>query len=124
VKKGDIVGVPLLQKTCLHCEYCLTGRETLCWGQRNSGVTIDGCYAEYTTMDANFAIKLPEGMDPYTSAPLYCAGVTVYKALKVSQARPGQWVSIIGIGGLGKLSEIFLLFDGEIYILFLRISCC
>jgi propanol-preferring alcohol dehydrogenase len=124
VKKGDIVGVPWLQKTCLHCEYCLTGRETLCWNQRNTGFTIDGSFAEYTVIDANFAIKLPEGMDPYTSAPLFCAGLTVYKALKVSQARPGQWVSIIGIGGLGKLSEIFLLFDGEIYILFLRISCC
>ncbi len=107
VKKGDIVGVPWLQKTCLHCEYCLTGRETLCWNQRNTGFTIDGSFAEYTVIDANFAIKLPEGMDPYTSAPLFCAGLTVYKALKVSQARPGQWVSIIGIGGLGKILSIF-----------------
>jgi propanol-preferring alcohol dehydrogenase len=107
LKKGDIVGVPILIKTCLHCEYCLTGRESLCPDQRNSGVTDDGAFAEYVVVDANFAIKLPEGMDPFTSAPLFCAGVTVYKALKVSQARPGQWVSIIGIGGLGKILQTF-----------------
>ena len=103
LKKGDIIGIPWIQKTCLHCEYCLTGRETLCINQINSGFLVDGCFAEYSVMDANFATKLPEGMDPYTSAPLFCAGVTVYKALKVSQARPGQWVSIVGIGGLGKI---------------------
>jgi propanol-preferring alcohol dehydrogenase len=59
-------------------------------------------------MDGNFAVKLPDGMDPFTTAPLYCAGVTVYKALKVSQVRPGQWVSIVGVGGLGK-SELSIL---------------
>ncbi|CAF0713858.1 unnamed protein product [Adineta steineri] len=104
LKKGDIVGVPWLHSTCLHCEYCLTGRETLCKGQSNSGYSCDGCFAEYALMDANFAVKLPEGMDPYTSAPLYCAGVTVYKALKVSQVRPGEWVSIVGVGGLGSVA--------------------
>ena len=102
VKKGDIVGVPWIQKTCLCCEYCLTGRETLCREQSNSGFAVDGCFAEYCLMDGRFAVKLPNGMDPYTSAPLYCAGVTVYKALKVSEVRPGQWVSIVGVGGLGQ----------------------
>ena len=101
LKKGDIVGVPFIQKTCLHCEFCLSGRETLCEKQRLSGVFADGCFAEYALIDANFAIKLPDEMDPFTSAPLFCAGVTVYKALKVSKARPGQWISIVGIGGLG-----------------------
>lgn len=101
LKKGDVVGIPWIQKTCLHCEYCLTGRETLCTNQRNSGFSIDGCFAEYSLMDGNFAVKLPDGMDPFTSAPLYCAGVTVYKALKVSRARPGEFVSIVGVGGLG-----------------------
>jgi len=102
LKKGDIIGVPWLHSSCLYCEYCLTGRETLCKQQLNSGFSVDGCFAEYTLMDANFAVILPEGMDPYKSAPLYCAGVTVYKALKVSQVRPGEWVSIVGVGGLGK----------------------
>ncbi|CAF3342720.1 unnamed protein product [Rotaria sp. Silwood2] len=100
--EGDIIGVPWLHSTCLHCEYCLTGRETLCKQQTTSGYSIDGCFAEYVLMDGNFAVKLPDGMDPYKSAPLYCAGVTVYKALKVSQVRPGEWVSIVGVGGLGK----------------------
>jgi propanol-preferring alcohol dehydrogenase len=105
LKKGDIIGVPWLHSTCLHCEYCLTGRETLCKEQINSGYSCDGCFAEYALMDANFAVKLPEGMDPYKSAPLYCAGVTVYKALKVSQVKPGEWVSIVGVGGLGKYQK-------------------
>jgi propanol-preferring alcohol dehydrogenase len=109
-----------LHSTCLHCEYCLTGRETLCKKQSNSGYSVDGCFAEYALMDANFAVKLPEGMDPYKSAPLYCAGVTVYKALKVSQVRPGEWVSIVGVGGLGKI-EICLKY---ILNLIYRISCC
>lgn len=104
LKKGDIIGVPWLHATCLHCEYCLTGRETLCKKQSNSGYSVDGCFAEYALMDANFAVKLPEGMDPYKSAPLYCAGVTVYKALKVSEVRPGEWVSIVGVGGLGSVA--------------------
>jgi alcohol dehydrogenase, propanol-preferring len=102
LKKGDVIGIPWLHSACLHCEYCLTGRETLCKQQSNSGCSLDGCLAEYALMDANFAVKLPEGMDPYKSAPLYCAGVTMYKALKVSQVRPGEWVSIVGVGGLGK----------------------
>jgi propanol-preferring alcohol dehydrogenase len=102
VKKGDIIGVQLISKTCLHCEYCLIGRETLCSSTRFLGFPSNGCFAEYAVMDADFAIKLPEGMDLYTSAPIFCAGVTVYKALKTSGARPGEWVSIIGIGGLGQ----------------------
>ena len=103
IKKGDIVGVPWLQKTCLNCEYCLVGRETLCSQQLNTSFTIDGCFAEYCLMDGNFAVKLPEGMDPYASAPLFCAGVTVFKALKRSKVKPGQWISIVGVGGLGEL---------------------
>lgn len=54
-------------------------------------------------MNASFAVKLPDGLDPFKSAPFYCAGVTVYKALKVSQARSNDWISIVGVGGLGKL---------------------
>ncbi|CAF0993731.1 unnamed protein product [Rotaria sp. Silwood1] len=104
LKKGDIVGVPWLHSACRHCEYCLTGRETLCKQQTNSGFSCDGSFAEYVVMDGDFAVKLPDGMDPFTSAPLYCAGVTVYKALKISQVRPGEWVSIVGVGGLGSVA--------------------
>ncbi|CAF1000222.1 unnamed protein product [Didymodactylos carnosus] len=101
LKVGDIIGIPWLHSACLHCEYCYTSRETLCKEQINSGYGIDGCFAEYALMDADFAIKLPEGLDPVISAPLYCAGVTTYKALKTSNVRPvydgpadkhGSWI--------------------------------
>ena len=101
VKTGDIIGIPWIHQTCLRCEYCLTGREEFCLKLVRSGVTVDGCFAEYVLMNAHFAVKLPADMDPYTSAPIYCAGVTMYKALKLSKVRPGGWVSIVGIGGLG-----------------------
>lgn len=101
VKTGDIIGIPWIHQTCLRCEYCLTGREEFCLKLVRSGVTVDGCFAEYVLMNAHFAVKLPTDMDPYTSAPIYCAGVTMYKALKLSKVRPGEWVSIVGIGGLG-----------------------
>ncbi|CAF1333735.1 unnamed protein product [Adineta steineri] len=103
IKKGDILGIPWIHETCLQCEYCLSNREEVCPKLIRSGVTVDGCFAEYVLMNANFAIKLPDGMDPYTSAPIYCAGVTMYKALKTSKVQPGQWVSIVGIGGLGSI---------------------
>lgn len=80
LKMGDTVGVPFIQKTCLHCEFCLSGRGTVCEKQGISRVSANGC----------FATKLPEGMDPFTSGPLFCAVITVYKALKVSKIRPGQ----------------------------------
>ena len=101
IKKGDIIGIPWIHETCLQCEYCLTGREEFCLKLIRSGVTVNGCFAEYVLMNAKFAVKLPQDMDPYTSAPIYCAGVTMYKALKTSKVQPGEWISIVGIGGLG-----------------------
>lgn len=104
---GDVVGVPWLHTACGHCEYCITGRETLCYSQLNSGYSIDGSFAEYALMDANYTAKVPEGLDPLIAAPLFCAGVTTYKALKVSKVKPGEWVSIVGIGGLGHVAIQF-----------------
>jgi propanol-preferring alcohol dehydrogenase len=102
IKKGDIIGIPWIHETCLHCEYCLSNREEFCLKLIRSGVTVDGCFAEYVLMNVKFAVKLPQDMDPYTSAPIYCAGVTMYKALKISKVQPGEWISIVGIGGLGN----------------------
>lgn len=102
IATGDRVGIPWIHQTCQRCEYCLTGREEFCLKLIRSGVTVDGCFAQYVLMNAEFAVKLPSGMDPYASAPIYCAGVTMYKALKTANVRPGEWVSIVGIGGLGK----------------------
>ena len=89
---------------CGHCEYCLTGRETLCRNVQNSGFTVDGAMAEECIVDANYAVKVPEGLDPIEATSLTCAGVTMYKALKVGETKPGQWVEVVGAGGLGNLA--------------------
>jgi len=104
LKIGDRVGIPWLYSACGHCEYCLTGRETLCPNQHNAGYSIDGSYAEYCLAAADYVVKIPDNISFIDAAPLFCAGVTTYKALKVSKAKPGEWVAIFGIGGLGHLA--------------------
>ncbi len=115
VKKADIVGIPLMNSTCRYCEYCSTGRETLCIQEIFTGYSVDGCFAEYAIINANFAVKLPQGMDPFASAPLFCAGVTVYKALKISKVQPGEWVSIVGVGGLGKRCSLSVISNVQVF---------
>jgi propanol-preferring alcohol dehydrogenase len=101
---GARVAVPWLGYSCGTCRYCQTGWETLCTAQRNTGYSVDGCYAEYFLADAAFATPVPEGIDPRAAAPLTCAGVTTYKAVKVGNVRPGDLVLVSGIGGLGHLA--------------------
>lgn len=101
---GDKVGNAWLWSACGRCEYCRTGRETLCENQRNGGYSIDGSFGTYMLVNADYAARIPDGADPLEVAPILCAGVTVYKGLKVSDAKPGQWVAISGIGGLGHLA--------------------
>ncbi|HVV03720.1 MAG TPA: alcohol dehydrogenase AdhP [Puia sp.] len=104
VKEGDVVGVPWLYSACGCCEYCMTGWETLCEQQQNGGYSVDGGYAEYVIADARYVGRFPFGINFIEMAPIICAGVTVYKGLKETEARPGQWVAISGIGGLGHLA--------------------
>ncbi len=104
VKEGDRVGVPWLYSACGCCEHCLTGWETLCTAQQNTGYSVNGGYAEYVLADPNYVGILPEQVAFDEIAPILCAGVTVYKGLKVTNARPGQWVVISGIGGLGHVA--------------------
>jgi propanol-preferring alcohol dehydrogenase len=104
VSVGDRVAMPWLGSACGVCEYCEDGWETLCSKQVNTGYGRDGAYAEYVTADAAYVAKVPDAVDPLDAAPLTCAGVTTYKAIKVSGARPGQLVAIFGIGGLGHLA--------------------
>lgn len=101
---GDRVGIPWLYSACGHCEYCLSGNENLCLSQQNAGYSVDGSYAEFCKAHADYVVKLPNNLSYQQAAPLFCAGVTTYKALKVSEAKPGQWVAIFGIGGLGHLA--------------------
>jgi len=101
---GDRVGIPWLYSACGHCEYCLTGNENLCLSQQNAGYSVNGSYAEFCAAHAEYVVKVPEGLGYVEAAPLFCAGVTTYKALKVSGAKPGDWVALFGIGGLGHLA--------------------
>ncbi|HZX36940.1 MAG TPA: alcohol dehydrogenase AdhP [Streptomyces sp.] len=101
---GRRVAVPWLGKACGRCQYCLAGWETLCEEQVNTGYGCDGGYAEKMIAWADFAQPVPEGIDPRDAAPLTCAGVTTYKALKVAGVRPAQLVAISGVGGLGHLA--------------------
>ncbi|MBC7920919.1 MAG: alcohol dehydrogenase AdhP [Ferruginibacter sp.] len=104
VKEGDRVGIPWLYTACGHCEHCLSGWETLCEAQQNTGYSVQGSYAEYALADPNFVGHLPDALSFQEAAPLLCAGVTVYKGLKETEVKPGQWVVISGIGGLGHLA--------------------
>ncbi|HVQ89929.1 MAG TPA: zinc-dependent alcohol dehydrogenase [Mycobacteriales bacterium] len=104
LSEGDRVALPWLGSACGRCRYCVSGWETLCPGQQNTGYSIDGGYAEFAVADARFAVPVPDGVDPVDAAPLTCAGVTTYKAVKVSGARSADLVSVVGVGGLGHLA--------------------
>ncbi len=101
---GDAVGVAWLHDACLRCEYCGTGWETLCEHQHDTGYSVNGGFAEYVIASAAFAARLPTGADFAKIAPILCAGVTTYKGLKETEARPSEWVVISGVGGLGRPS--------------------
>lgn len=104
LKTGDRVGVPWLHWSCGACEFCETGNENLCTQQQITGVTVDGGYSEYVKAPASHATPIPEELDSYEAAPLFCAGVTVYRALKQANMRQGERLAIFGIGGLGHLA--------------------
>jgi len=101
IKEGDRVGVPWLHTACGHCEHCITGWETLCDDQQMTGYTVNGGYAEYVLADPGYVGRLPDNVGFTEIAPILCAGVTVYKGLKELDCKPGDWVAISGIGGLG-----------------------
>jgi alcohol dehydrogenase, propanol-preferring len=104
VREGDRVGVPWLHTSCGHCEFCITGWETLCDQQQMTGYTVNGGYAEYVLADPGYVGKLPSNVSFAEISPILCAGVTVYKGLKVLDCKPGDWVAISGIGGLGHVA--------------------
>jgi propanol-preferring alcohol dehydrogenase len=100
---GERVALPWLGYACGDCRYCVDGRETLCEKQHNTGYSIDGGFAEYAVANARFAVPVPDGVSSLDAAPLTCAGVTTYKALKVANIQPTERVAVFGIGGLGHL---------------------
>lgn len=101
VKEGDRVGVPWLYSACGHCVHCLCGWETLCESQQNTGYSINGSFADYVIADPDYVGHLPAGSDFAEIAPVLCAGVTVYKRLKVTDTKSGDWVATSGSAGSG-----------------------
>jgi alcohol dehydrogenase, propanol-preferring len=104
VRVGDRVAVPWLGSACGRCRHCASGWETLCRRQVNHGYLIDGTHAEYAVAHGRFVGRVPDGVDPLDAAPLTCAGVTAYRALRVASTGPGDLVAVFGIGGLGHLA--------------------
>ncbi len=104
VKEGDRVGVPWLYSACGHCEYCLSAWETVCPEAQFGGYTRNGGFAEYMIADPNYVAHIPKGLSAKEAAPIICAGITTYKGVKETEARPGEWIAISGAGGLGHLA--------------------
>jgi alcohol dehydrogenase, propanol-preferring len=101
---GDRVGIPWIYWTCDECEFCLEGNENLCAKQKITGVMVDGGFAEYVKAPASHVVRIPDELSAVESAPLFCAGLTVYRALKQASITPGQRLAIFGIGGLGHIA--------------------
>ncbi len=104
LKIGDRVALAWLHDACGYCEFCLTGRETLCPNQNMSAYTKDGSYAEYAIGHEDYVGLVPKKLDIVTGAPVVCAGVTTYKSLKQTKAKAGNFVAVIGVGGLGQMA--------------------
>ncbi len=103
LKPGDRVSIAWMYKSCGNCEYCNTGRETFCRDVVNAGYSVDGGMATHCIVDADYAVKVPDGLNPAQASSITCAGVTTYKGVKVSGVQPGQWIAVFGAGGLGNL---------------------
>ena len=104
LKEGDPVGIAWLHAACGECEFCITGWETLCAAQQNSGYSVNGSFAEYALGSAAYVARLSDRVDFAAIAPILCAGVTTYKGIKETEARPGEWIAISGVGGLGHVA--------------------
>ena len=112
---GERVAIAWLGSACGVCSYCVSGWETLCTKQRNSGFSVDGTHAEYAVAEDRYVVSVPEGITPFDAAPLSCAGVSTYRALKVSGLRPAETAVIYGIGGLGHLAlQYAKIFGGRV----------
>jgi propanol-preferring alcohol dehydrogenase len=104
LKPGDRVGVPWIYWTCGECEFCREGNENLCVKQKITGVTVNGGYAEFIKAPASHATRIPDAVSSVQAAPLFCAGVTVYRAIMQAKPQRGQRLAIFGVGGLGHLA--------------------
>jgi propanol-preferring alcohol dehydrogenase len=113
---GARVGIPWLHDACGVCEFCQRGQENLCPYARFTGYTADGGYAEYATIREDFAVALPESFTDVEVAPLLCAGIVGYRALKLAEIQPGERVGLYGFGSSAHLCLQVLKYWGcEVY---------
>jgi len=113
---GDRVAIAWLGSACGRCGYCVSGRETLCEAQQNSGYSVDGAYAEYAVADERFVVPVPDAVSSLDAAPLTCAGVTTFAAIKAAHVAPGERVGVFGVGGLGHLAVQYARIVGGIVV--------
>jgi alcohol dehydrogenase, propanol-preferring len=106
-KVGDRAGISPLLESCMKCQYCLEGKESLCDSMDVLGESLKGGYSEFVTVTEEFATKLPEDMKSEYAAPLFCAGITAYKAVKASEPQKNKKIGIFGIGGVGHMAIQF-----------------
>lgn len=111
-KVGDRAGISPLLESCMKCQYCKKGNEHLCESMQVLGESLKGGYAEYVTVTEDFATKIPETMRPEYAAPLFCAGITAYKAVKASEPSKNKKIGIFGIGGVGHMAIQFAILEG------------
>jgi len=111
-KVGDRAGISPLLESCMKCQYCKEGNEHLCELMQVLGESLKGGYAEYVTVTEDFATKIPETMRPEYAAPLFCAGITAYKAVKASEPSKNKKIGIFGIGGVGHMAVQFAILEG------------
>ena len=111
-KIGDRVGITPLMGSCMNCQYCNAGKEYLCDNMEVTGESLKGGYAEYITVSEDFATKVPQNMKPEYAAPLFCAGITAYKAVKAAEPKKNKKIAIFGIGGVGHMAVQFAKIEG------------
>ena len=119
-KIGDRAGITPLLEACKVCQYCKEGKEQLCESSIITGESLKGGYAEYITVSEDFATKIPESMKPEYAAPLFCAGITAYKAVKAAEPHLHKKIGIFGIGGVGHMAVQFAKIEGCDVIAFSR----
>lgn len=109
---GERIGIPWLAHTCGVCRFCRAGRENLCVSPLFTGWDLDGGYAEYAVVDEQFAYRVPDVFSDEEAAPLLCAGIIGYRALKRSELRPGGRLGIYGFGGSAHLTAQIAMAEG------------
>ena len=109
---GDRVGITPLLKSCMNCTYCNEGKEYLCEDNEITGETLRGGYTEFINVSENFLTKVPDSMSSEYAAPLFCPGITAYKAVKAAEPQKNKKIAIFGIGGVGHMAIQFAKVEG------------